>query len=124
MQIDYDLDMKWNERLAEARDKAGMSNTDIVKACGVKPSSVTGWMTGKTVNIEAHNLLTACKLLNVSPFWIMSGDESPLGMNIVPESAVIPAMDVIRLIALYARATDEGKSVIFNAAKAAAKFSS
>lgn len=110
MRIDYDLRMeKWNDRLRQARDKAGASDTDIAKACNVKPPSVHGWMSGDTVNIEAHNLLKACKLLKVSPFWVMNGEqvEAP---NLIDE--------VLELISLYGRADEAGKLAIMRMARA------
>jgi transcriptional regulator with XRE-family HTH domain len=117
MEIDYDCDMKWNERLRQARDAAGVSNTDIAKACKVKPASVTGWMNGETVNIEAQNLLAACRLLKVSPFWVMMGDETETDITVLPESLQVGALDVIRLVALFAQSTDAGKRFILKAAE-------
>jgi transcriptional regulator with XRE-family HTH domain len=115
--------MKWNERLKQARDRAGATNTDIAKACKVKPASVTGWMTGETVNIESQNLLSACKLLNVSPFWVMFGEEADesSSLSFLPESSMLPAWDAVKLIALYAQASEDGKHFIMNAAEAAEK---
>jgi transcriptional regulator with XRE-family HTH domain len=121
MQNDYDFWMKWNDRLRKARDDAGASDTDIARACKVSNPTVHGWMSGKTVNIEAHNLLAACRLLKVSPFWVMSDDNTGVGVSVLPASMEIPAMDAIRLIALYAQATKEGRNVILAAAETAEK---
>lgn len=121
MRNDYDLVMKWNDRLRQARDAAGVSNTDIAKACKVKPASVTGWMTGDTVNIEAQNLLAACKLLNVSPFWVMLGGESGAEVDLLPSTTQVPAFDLVRLITLYAQSSQAGQRFIMNAAESAEK---
>lgn len=117
--IDLGEPMKWNDRLRQARDKAGVSNTEIANACKVKPASVTGWMTGDTVNIEAHNLLAACRLLNVSPFWVMLGEDSDkhAGINMLPPSLSVSAWDAVRLISLYAQASEDGKKLIMDAAE-------
>lgn len=116
MQIDYDLCMKWNDRLREARDKAGLSDTDIARACDVSNPTVYGWMTGKTVNIEAQNLLAACKFIGVSPFLVMLGDDAQ--QEIAPmmgSTEQISAGDTIRLIAAYAQTNDAGRAMILQA---------
>lgn len=92
-----------------ARDSVGLSDTDIARALKVSNPTVNGWMTGKTVNIEARHLLPVCKLLGVSPFWIMYEDEAETDVALIPEATTISAMETIRLIALYAQATDDGR---------------
>jgi transcriptional regulator with XRE-family HTH domain len=76
----YDLVMKWNDRLKAARDAAGVTDTDITRACGVKNSSVNGWMTGATKTIEGENLLKVCAFLGTTPDWIIFGrkEEKPV----------------------------------------------
>lgn len=69
----YDFIMKWNDRLRAARDAAGVTDTDIARACGVKNPSVNGWMTGATKTIEGENLLKVCAFLQTSPEWIVFG---------------------------------------------------
>ena len=69
----YDLVMKWNDRLKAARDAAGVTDTEIALACGVKNPSVNGWMTGATKNIEGENLLKVCAFLKTTPEWIIFG---------------------------------------------------
>lgn len=113
--------MKWNDRLKQARDAAGVSDTEIAIACGVKPPSVFGWMSGETKNIEAHNLLAACKLLKVSPIWVIYGEAGPADETFLPESIEVPAFEIIRLISLYAKATMDGKRFIISAAESAEK---
>lgn len=120
MQNEYDCGMKWNDRLLKAREDAGRSDTDIARVCKVSNPTVHGWMTGKTVNIEAHNLLAACKLLNVSPFYIMFGEEVP-GLDLLTQNLKVDAMDILRLIGWFAQATEDGKNFILDAAMNAAK---
>jgi len=121
VQNDYDFWMNWNDRLRKARDAAHVSDADISAACKVKQPSVHAWMTGKTKNIEAHNLLAVCRYLNVSPFWVMMGDDLGAETNMVAQSAKVGAGDVIKLIALFAQATDDGKAFILESAVAAEK---
>ncbi len=118
MRKDYDLWMKWNDRLLQARNSAGLTDTDIARALDVKNPTVHGWMTGKTINIEARYLLPLSKMLGVSPFWIMFDDSDDADVAILPTSASISAMDTIRLIALFAQTDDEGRQRIIDLANA------
>jgi transcriptional regulator with XRE-family HTH domain len=117
MQKDYDSMMKWNDRLKTARDDAGLSDTDIVRALKVSNPTVNGWMTGKTINIEARFLLPLCKLLNISPFWVMFGDDAEYDFGQVPASNEINAAKAIHLIACYSQTDDEGRAKILDAAE-------
>lgn len=121
MQNDYDFWMNWSDRLRKARDDARVSDADISAACKVKQPSVHAWMTGKTKNIEAQNLLAVCRYLNVSPFWVMMGDDMGAEVTALPQSMKIGAADVLKLIALFAQSTDEGKAFILESAIAAEK---
>lgn len=116
MQNGYDFWMKWNDRLRQARDAANVRNADIARALKVSNPTVNGWMTGDTVNIEARNLLPLCKMLGVSPFWVMFADDEEAEMAILPDTASIPAMDTLRLLALFAQATDDGRRRIMDLA--------
>jgi transcriptional regulator with XRE-family HTH domain len=117
MQNDYDLCMKWNDRLLQARDAAGASNTDIAKVCKVSNPSVTDWMNGETKKIDAAYLLAACKFLKVSPFWVMNGEDADVTQ--LPASIQVSASDVVNLVTLFAKASDTGKRFILNAAEIA-----
>lgn len=120
MQNDYDFGMKWNDRLKKACADANVIDTELAKACGVKPSSVHGWMSGDTVGIEARYLLPACKLLKVSPFYIMFGEEVP-GIDMLPKQTTVEAMAILRLIQLFAQSTGVGRDFILDAAESAEK---
>jgi DNA-binding Xre family transcriptional regulator len=116
MNNDYDLGMKWNDRLLIAFEKAEkarqIKKTDLAKACDANPASVTDWFNGKTKNIEARYLLPACKFLDVSPFWVMLGDEVDYDYSSVPDNLQIPAPDLLRIISEYAQTSDEGRKRI------------
>ncbi|MBB5411877.1 transcriptional regulator with XRE-family HTH domain [Paraburkholderia sp. HC6.4b] len=46
---------------------------DLARACGIRPPSVSAWLSGKTKNIEGSNLLAAAELLHVNPWWLATG---------------------------------------------------
>lgn len=117
--MEYHLAMEWNDRLRDARDRADRKNTEIAKYCKVADPTVNGWMTGEIKTIAAHNLLPACRLLGVSPFYIIYGEDAPGSVELVPDASV-NAMEAIQLLALYAKADDAGRKAIMGAAVAAA----
>ena len=43
---------------------------DLAASCGVKPSSVSDWLSGKTKNMEGSHLLAAARFLKVNPDWL------------------------------------------------------
>lgn len=63
-----------SERLREAMKGPPVVNgLQLAKACGVKPASVSGWLSGKSKSMEGSNLLAAARLLNVDPDWLATG---------------------------------------------------
>ncbi|WP_407058829.1 S24 family peptidase [Ralstonia syzygii subsp. celebesensis] len=80
-----------SERLQLAMREAGVSQADLARACGVKPPSVNGWLSGKSKFLRGENLLAAAKALNVSQAWLATG-KGPMhpqpGEEPIPESAV------------------------------------
>jgi transcriptional regulator with XRE-family HTH domain len=65
--------MALSDRLREALDAAGMNQRELAAACGVKPPSVNGWLSGKAKFLRGENLLLAAKALNVSEQWLATG---------------------------------------------------
>jgi transcriptional regulator with XRE-family HTH domain len=50
-----------------------LSQADLARACGVKPPSVSDWISGKTKRLSGSNLLAAARFLGVNPEWLASG---------------------------------------------------
>lgn len=46
---------------------------DLARACGVRPPSVSDWLSGKTKKLEGANLLAAAEHLRVNPWWLATG---------------------------------------------------
>lgn len=69
------------ERLALAmRDAPGIKQVDLVRACKVKPASVSNWFDGKTKTLAGANLLTVARVLNVNAEWLGTG-RGPMRLN-------------------------------------------
>jgi len=47
---------------------------ELARACGVKPPSVSDWLTGKTLTLRGTSLAKASKKLNVTPIWLSTGE--------------------------------------------------
>jgi transcriptional regulator with XRE-family HTH domain len=117
----YDFVMRWNDRLRAARDAAGVTDTDIARACGVKNPSVNGWMTGATKTIEGENLLKVCAFLQTSPEWIVFGKKED-------EPKVKPAFTMnldaeldraVELMQLYKELSPNARDLILQTARLA-----
>lgn len=121
----------------------------MARHCGVKPPSVSAWLSGDTKTIEGSNLLKAAEFLGVRPKWLsgdppadwgevatMLAEQVMLQLGRAPEASRDPGIDprrdrICALIesALNARATtaererDELKFLYANALRNS-KFSS
>jgi SOS-response transcriptional repressor LexA len=65
-----------------------IKQVEVAAACGIKPPSVSDWLSGRSVNIEGKNLLSAAKVLNVRPEWLSKGigPMRPFTQHISPPS--------------------------------------
>lgn len=54
-----------------------IKGVDLARAVGVKPPSVSDWLSGKSKTMEGENLLKASKFLGVNPAWLASGTGKP-----------------------------------------------
>jgi phage repressor protein C with HTH and peptisase S24 domain len=50
-----------------------IKGVDLARAVGVKPPSVSDWLSGKSKTMEGENLVRAAKFLKVNPTWLASG---------------------------------------------------
>ncbi|NWK52191.1 helix-turn-helix transcriptional regulator [Acinetobacter sp. SwsAc5] len=51
-----------------------VKGVELARAVGVKPPSVSDWLSGKSKTMEGENLLRAAKYLNVNPVWLATGN--------------------------------------------------
>ena len=72
-----------SERLKFAIEKADVSKSDLAKACGVKPASVSDWLSGKSKSMRAPVAQKAAEFLNVNLVWLSTGEGTPeTGSNV------------------------------------------
>lgn len=51
-----------------------IKGVDLARAVGVKPPSVSDWLSGKSKTMEGENLLKASKFLGVNASWLATGN--------------------------------------------------
>lgn len=68
------MDSTLSERLKEAmKGPPKVTGRALADACGVKPSSVSDWLSGKSKSMEGSNLIAASEFLSVRPKWLAEG---------------------------------------------------
>lgn len=79
-----------------------IKQVEVAAACGIKPPSVSDWLSGRSVNIEGKNLLAAAKLLNVRPEWLSKGigPMRPFTQHILPPSIDFNSIKTTRQVPL------------------------
>ncbi|HAV37433.1 MAG TPA: helix-turn-helix transcriptional regulator [Massilia sp.] len=84
--------MLLSERIKLAMKEAGLSQVDLARACGVKPPSVHGWLTGKAKYLRGENLLQAARALGVRQEWLATGSGPMRSTGDASNSATAPSM--------------------------------
>jgi transcriptional regulator with XRE-family HTH domain len=97
-----------SERLKLAMQKSGVNQAELARACGVKPPSVNGWLSGKSKFLRGENLLAAARALNVSQSWLATGKGSMQPKNNISGEF---SPDEIELIKIYQEMSEEGKEI-------------
>lgn len=54
-----------------------IKGVELARAVGVKPPSVSDWLSGKSKTMEGENLLRASSFLCVNPSWLATGSGKP-----------------------------------------------
>ena len=69
---------RFSYALSEAKKKrSDLSKSVLAKHCGVRPSTVTDWFSGKTQTISRPYGEKAAELLSVSASWLIAGTGEP-----------------------------------------------
>ena len=85
----------FGDRLAGARDAAGLSQQTLAEKLGVKPSTIAAWE-NDLKEPRANRLQMVSGLLSVSMSWLLTGEgEGPDA----PDSETVLASDVVDLLA-------------------------
>ncbi len=66
--------MTLSERIKVAMDRVGMKAARLAREVGVKPPSVSNWITGETKSLSGETVVRAAKALGVNPRWLGTGE--------------------------------------------------
>lgn len=101
---------KFGKRLAEARDRAKMTQTDVADIFEIKKAAVSAWERGRNMPTVDRVAVMAAEF-KVSVEWLITGAESawPFGPDVAPdELAALPpdlkqqAVGALRVLMLQA----------------------
>lgn len=71
-----------------------IKGVDLARAVGVKPPSVSDWLSGKSKTMEGENLIKAANFLSVDASWLASGKGSHQPIKQEKSNATISNMQV------------------------------
>lgn len=61
----------WHQKIKLARERLGMTKSELANLVGISPSAITQWENGETKNIDGGNLVAVARALRVSAEWLM-----------------------------------------------------
>lgn len=69
-----------------------IKGVELARAVGVKPPSVSDWLSGKSRSMEGENLLRASRYLRVDATWLATGSGSP-NDQVTKHSDIFPELN-------------------------------
>src|SRR5688572_25312352 len=94
-----------NDRIRRARRISQLTQADLARKVGVKPSAVAQWEAGSTTPSVTH-LISAAQVANVSFEWLATGRGTAVSMAEIPAAdlaAFAQDLDEERLLLLFRR---------------------
>lgn len=88
-------------RIKKAREAAKLTKSDLARACGVSPASVTQWENGETKTLEGSNLVKIATATGVEANWIATGKgrihrkDAP-NVSPAPQSRPVPVISWVQ----------------------------
>lgn len=76
------------ERIKEAMNESGAIAADLARACGIRPPSVSAWLSGETKTLKAATAMRAAEFLGVNQLWLTEG-KGPKRGNVNRPSATV-----------------------------------
>lgn len=65
--------MELSERIAEAREAAGLSQAKLATKCGVSRASVSAWEAGRVKDLKNEHLFCVARITGYSAKWLATG---------------------------------------------------
>lgn len=70
----------WHEKLKTAMAQREVPAARLAEHLGIKPPSVSDWLSGKTKNMKGEYVPSVCSYLNIEAEWLFN-DEGPSGLQ-------------------------------------------
>lgn len=107
--------MTISERMTELLNQQGKTQVDLAKSIGASPSSVNYWVK-KNSDIPSSAIIGIAEYLNVTPFFLLTGEEEPEPEQIV-ERVEIPVGEKLteeesELVRIYRNLDREGRTMV------------
>ena len=80
----------WNDRLKQVMQEKGVLAADLVRATGLSPAGIKKWLDGATLAPRYDDVIKTCRILNVSPEWLMDG----VGAAAIKNSIKLDLIDI------------------------------
>ncbi len=87
-----------------------IKGVDLARAVGVRPPSVSDWLSGKSKTMEGENLLKASSFLEVDASWLATGKGSPKPINSLDDSS--PKKDEVYISQLKFNPSYDNKNTV------------
>jgi transcriptional regulator with XRE-family HTH domain len=111
---------EWKLRLKEARERAGLNKTEFAKMAKVSNATVTDWEKaaedGGIREISGIRLSQICKVLDVTPDWLLYGTDSSAAKKSEPPDTL--SEGEAELLLVYRAAVDADKTFLLGVADA------
>lgn len=99
--------MELKDRIAIARKRARITQSQLAKRVGISRQAILQWEKGDTKSIDGANAARAAHAMNVDPLWLTTGEgKQPIGVEEEPRDyeAKIPP-EVVRAWPLLDKST-------------------
>lgn len=118
--------MNWHTRLTQARTAKNIKKIHFARMVGVSPATITQWETGVTKEIKGENLTRVCRILGISPGWLLHKEgevEPPKVDQAISRIDHIQRVDAREadLLDIWRSTDEDGKGTIMRAAESVLK---
>lgn len=67
----------WNDRLNQAMKDKGVNAARLAREMGISAPGMKKWVDGVTLQPKYEDVMSACRVLDISPEWLMNGVDAP-----------------------------------------------
>lgn len=107
------------ERIAAAREMAGMNQSELAKAIGVTRSAIQQWESDQTKNLKLSNLFAVARVTGADIYWLGTDSAPPPHAKAIAKFARLPTqlqasiIDQIDTLSEFATGGDNSRRAAF-----------